>query len=122
MPPVGYHLSSEVTPFSILKVLDPGGAASLRDFAKCACLGDHARDGPPSQQEGRGEPTDSASIEGSRELHFPVPLGQAAMALSCLTISYLLRWGPGLKFSSDGTSLHISSSTRRTEVGPQGSL
>lgn len=95
------------------QVLDPGGAVSPRGFAKCACLGGHARDGPPSQQEGRGEPTDVASIEGSRELHFPVPLGQAAMALSCLTISYLLLWGPGLRFSRDGTFLHVSSATRR---------
>lgn len=34
MPPVGYHLSSEVTPFSILKVLDPAGAVSPRGVAK----------------------------------------------------------------------------------------
>lgn len=34
MPPVGHHLGSEVTPFSILKVLDPGGAVSPRGFAK----------------------------------------------------------------------------------------
>lgn len=34
MPPVGYHLSSEVTPFSILKDLDPAGAVSPRGVAK----------------------------------------------------------------------------------------
>lgn len=95
MPPVGYHLSSEVTPFSILKVLDPGGAVNPRGFAKGACLGGHARDGSPSQQEGRGQPTDGASFEGSRELHFPVPLGQAAMELSCLPTCYFGDPGSG---------------------------
>lgn len=35
MAPTGHHWSSEVTPFSILKVLDPGGALSPRGFAKC---------------------------------------------------------------------------------------
>lgn len=74
---------------------------------------------------GRGEPRDGASSGGSRELHFPMPLGQAAMALSCLTISYLSLWGPGLRYSRDCTFLSVSSPTRRpipSNVGRAGGL
>lgn len=81
--------------------------------------------GLPNRRKG-GESLQMGPILGAAESStFPVPLRQATMALSCLTISYLLLWGPRLRFSSDCNFLHGSSPTRRpipSNVGRAGGL
>lgn len=90
---LGYHLSPEVTPFSIPKVLAPGGAVSRRrGFAKCCMPGrlclrwdlSHRRKGEEIQQMG--------SVLGQQR----VPLSPATQAGHYLSLS-----GPGLSISSD---------------------
>lgn len=81
--------------------------------------------GLPHRRKG-GESLQMEPILGAAESStFPVPHGQAAMVLSCLTISYLLLWGSRLRFSSDCTFLHGSSPARRpipSNVGKAGGL